>query len=176
MHDAPADATAAVVMVGTAVGAAFVAHGQPLLGTSGWAGELGYLPCASGGETKRLDDVAGGAAMAARRGVDARQFAELARAGDAAALAAIRDGGEALGTAIAAVVNLLNPSRVALGGGAVELPGYWPALERAAERHSIAQLWRDCSLTRVRAGERVVAFGARRAAAPDAGNANAARR
>jgi predicted NBD/HSP70 family sugar kinase len=164
MHDAPPGVTAAVVMVGTAVGAAFVAGGEPLLGTSGWAGELGYLPLACDGEVKRLDDVAGGAAMAARRGVAAARLAELATAGDVAALAAIRDGGTALGTAIAALVNLLNPSQIALGGGAVELPGYWASLERAAERHSIPELWRDCRLARVRAGERVVAFGARRAA------------
>jgi predicted NBD/HSP70 family sugar kinase len=44
--------TAGVVMAGTAVGAAFVAHGEPLLGTSGWAGELGYLPLAIAGEVK----------------------------------------------------------------------------------------------------------------------------
>jgi predicted NBD/HSP70 family sugar kinase len=177
LHDAPSGLTAAVVMVGTAVGAAFVANGSPLLGTSGWAGELGYLPCAFGDEVKRLDDVAGGAAMAARRGVDARQFAELARAGDPSAIEAIRDGGAALGTAIAALVNLLNPSRIALGGGALELPGYRESLERAAERHSIAELWRDCHLARVRAGERVVAFGARRAAAVEAArDASAARR
>ena len=167
LHDAPSGLTAAVVMVGTAVGAAFVANGQPLLGTSGWAGELGYLPCAFGDEVKRLDEVAGGAAMAARCGVEAQQFAELARAGDAKALEAIRDGGAALGTALAAVVNLLNPSRIALGGGVVELPGYWEPLARAAARHSIAELWRDCRLSRVRAGDRVVAFGARRAAALD---------
>jgi len=176
LHDAPSGLTAAVVMVGTAVGAAFVANGQPLLGTSGWAGELGYLPCAFGDDVKRLDDLAGGAAMAARRGVDARQFAELAHAGDARALEAIRDGGTALGIAIAAVVNLFNPSRIALGGGAVELPSYWESLERAAERHSIAELWRDCRLARVRAGERVVAFGARRAAVDDARDVSAVRR
>jgi predicted NBD/HSP70 family sugar kinase len=35
--------TAGVVMVGTAIGAAFLAHGAPLRGTSGWAGELGYF-------------------------------------------------------------------------------------------------------------------------------------
>jgi len=177
MHDAPRGITAAVVMVGTAVGAAFVAHGEPLLGTSGWAGELGYLPCAVDGAVKRLDDVAGGAAMAARRGVAAARFAELARAGEAATLEAIQQGGAALGTALAAVVNLLNPSRIALGGGAVELPGYWEALARAAVRHSIPELWRDCRLERVRAGERVVAYGARRAAdSAAAAGASTARR
>jgi predicted NBD/HSP70 family sugar kinase len=167
MHDLPTGATAGVVMVGTAIGAAFIAHGEPLLGTSGWAGELGYLPCAiaGGDDVKRLDDLAGGAAMAARRGVEPAQLAELARAGDREALAVIDAGGAALGLGIAAVVNLLNPSRLAFGGGAIELPGYWQAAVRAAERHSIPALWRDCRLARVRAGERVVAFGARRAAA-----------
>ena len=166
MHDAPPGLTAGVVMVGTAIGAAFVAHGAPLLGASGWAGELGYLPVAlDGGVVQRLDDVAGGAAMAARRGVDAARLAELAHAGDREALAVIDAGGTALGLGLAAVVNLLNPSQLALGGGAAALPGYWAAAERAATHHSIPELWRDCRLTRVRAGERVVAFGAARAAA-----------
>lgn len=165
MHDAAAGLTAGVVMVGTAIGAAFVAHGEPLLGTSGWAGELGYLPCAVGGDIKRLDELAGGAAMAARRGVEPAQLAELARTGDAAALAVIDEGGTALGLGLAAVVNLLNPSQLAVGGGAIELPGYWDAAARAAARHSIPALWRDCRLARVRAGERVVALGAARRAA-----------
>jgi len=158
MHDAEGGLTAGVVMVGTAIGAAFVAHGEPLVGTSGWAGELGYLPCGVGGDVKRLDE------MAARRGVDPAKLAALARAGEAAALAVIEEGGAALGLGLAAVVNLLNPARLALGGGAVELPGYFESAARAAERHSIPALWRDCRLARVHAGERVVAFGARRAA------------
>ena len=168
MHDEAPGLTAGVVMVGTAIGAAFVAHGAPLLGASGWAGELGYLPVALDGAVQRLDELAGGAALAARRGVDAARLAELAQAGDREALAVIDAGGTALGLGLAAVVNLLNPSQLALGGGAVALAGYWAAAERAAARHSIPELWRDCRLTRVRAGERVVAFGARRAAATTA--------
>jgi predicted NBD/HSP70 family sugar kinase len=163
LHDAPAGLTAAVVMAGTAIGAAFVVDGAPLRGTSGWAGELGYLPCAVGTEVLRLDDVAGGAAMAARRRVAAAKLAELARAGEPEALAVIEAGGRALGLGLAAVVNLLNPSRISLGGGALDLPGYREAAERAAEQHAIATLWNDCSVVRVAAGERVVALGALRA-------------
>jgi len=165
LHDAPAGLTAGVVMVGTAIGASFLAHGTPLRGTSGWAGELGYFPCGIGREAKRLDEVAGGAAMAARRGVAPARLAELARAGEPESLAVIEEGGSALGAGLAAVVNLLNPSRLALGGGAVDLPGYWEAAARAARRHSIASLWGDCTMARVAAGERVVALGALRAAA-----------
>jgi predicted NBD/HSP70 family sugar kinase len=164
LHDAPPGLTAGVVMAGTAIGAAFIVAGAPLRGTSGWAGELGYFPCAVGGETRRLDEVAGGAAMAARRGVAPAKLAELALAGEPESLAAIEAGGNALGLGLAAVVNLLNPSRLALGGGAAELPGYREAAERAARQHSIPPLWNDCTMVRVAAGERVVALGALRAA------------
>jgi predicted NBD/HSP70 family sugar kinase len=168
-HDAPAGLTAGVVMAGTAIGAAFVVDGSPLRGTSGWAGELGYFPCAVGVEVLRLDDVAGGAAMAARRGVAAAKLAELALAREPQSLAVIEAGGSALGLALAAVVNLLNPSRLALGGGALDLPGYREAAERAAQRHAIPTLWNDCRVVRVAAGERVVALGALRLASAQRG-------
>jgi predicted NBD/HSP70 family sugar kinase len=164
MHDAPSGLTAGVVMVGTAIGAAFLVHGTPLRGTSGWAGELGYFPCGVGPEAKRLDEVAGGAAMAAKRGVGPAMLAELALAGEPESLAIIEEGGSALGAGLAAVVNLLNPSRLALGGGALELPGFWEAAERAAHRQAVPALWKDCRMDRVAAGERVVALGALRAA------------
>ena len=164
LNDAPAGLTAGVVMAGTAIGAAFVVDGAPLRGTSGWAGELGYFPCSVGVEIKRLDEVAGGHAMAARRGVAPATFAALALAADPDVLAVIDAGGSALGIGLAAVINLLNPSRLALGGGAMDLPGYVEAAERVARQHSIPALWRDCTIARVAAGERVVALGALRAA------------
>ena len=164
LHAAPPGLTGGVIMAGTAIGAAFIVDGAPLRGTSGWAGELGYFPCMVGGETRRLDEVAGGAAMAAGRSVAPAKLAELALAGEPESLAVIEAGGSALGLALAAVVNLLNPSRLALGGGAADLPGYRDAAERAARQHSIPALWNDCTMVRVAAGERVVALGALRAA------------
>ena len=47
-HDAPADVTAAVVMVGTGIGAAILVEGRAFGGANGWAGELGSIPIASG--------------------------------------------------------------------------------------------------------------------------------
>ncbi len=102
--------------------------------------------------------------MAARHGLDPAKFAESVLGGDAAALATVDEGGKALGVGLAVVVNLLNPSRLAVGGGALQLPGYWEAAAGAAAKYSIPELWRDCKLGRVRAGERVVALGAVRAA------------
>lgn len=164
MHDLSPGATAGVVMAGTAIGAAFITEGQPLLGAGGWAGELGYLPIALGDEVKRLDELAGGSFIAARLGISPADLMRQASEGDAAALEAIRRGGFALGLGLAAVINLLNPSRLAVGGGALDLPGYWAAAREAAARHSIPEVSHQCRLYQVRAGARVAVLGAIRLA------------
>ena len=163
-HDLPSGSTAALVMAGTAVGAAFRVHGIPLRGARGWAGELGYLPIATGDGVRRLDELAGGASIAARVGTDGAGLRRRADDGDADALAAIRRGGEALGLGLAGVVNLFNPGLLVLGGGALDLPGYESAAIESAESHSLPELWRACTVRRVRAGEAVAALGAARAA------------
>lgn len=165
MHDAPAVITGGVVMVGTAVGAAFLVNGQHLRGTNGWAGELGYLPLQQGAETKRLDELAGGAALARACGLTSAELAARAREGDPAVLQAIHQAGQAFGHGLAAVINLLNPAMLSVGGGTSYLPGYWQAALATAEQHSIAELWQSCTLSRVKTGHRVVALGAMRAAA-----------
>jgi predicted NBD/HSP70 family sugar kinase len=89
----------------------------------------------------------------------------LARAAarDAEVLHAFRRGGEALGLGLATVIDLLNPSVVAVGGGALELTGYLEAALESARRHSMLEMWKACEVRRVRAGELVAALGALRA-------------
>jgi predicted NBD/HSP70 family sugar kinase len=164
MHDTPPGATVGVVMAGTSVGAAFITEGRPLLGACGWAGELGHLPMFIDGSVKRLDELAGGSFIASGLGISSGDLARRASEGDATALEAIRKGGFALGLGLAAVINLLNPSRLAAGGGALSLPGYWEAAREATARHSIPEMSHACRLYQVRAGARVVAKGAIRLA------------
>lgn len=164
MHDAPPGATVGVVMAGTAIGAAFITEGRPLRGASGWAGELGYLPVLVDGDVRRLDELAGGSFIAASLGIPPDELARRASGGDAPALEAIRKGGFALGIGVAAVINLLNPSRLAVGGGVLSLPGYWEAAQEAAARYSIPEMSHACRLYQVRAGARVAALGAIRLA------------
>jgi predicted NBD/HSP70 family sugar kinase len=163
-HDAPNALTGGVIMVGTAIGAAFLIDGLPLQGSQGWAGELGYIPILMSGEVKRLDELAGGAFIAKRLGLDAQALAERAQAGDESVLWAIREGGYALGLAIATVINLFNPAQIAIGGGALDLNGYEAEAYGAAKQFSLPELWRACSLTKVKAGDAVVALGAMRIA------------
>ncbi len=164
-HDLAPDATAAIVMAGTWIGAAIQSHGAQLRGARGWAGELGYAPItARNGEVARLDDLAGGGAIARRLDTDGAGLYERASRGDPEALAAIKEAGRAMGLGLATLVNLLNPDLLALGGGAFELPGYREAALESAGRYSMPDPWRVCAVRSARAGEAVAALGAIRAA------------
>lgn len=164
-HDAPAGVTAAVVMAGTGIGAALLAHGRPLGGANGWAGELGSIPIATGADGVRtLDQLASGQALVARLGVEGATLRARVEGGDVSARRAVQDAGTALGLGLAALIDLVNPALVAIGGGLSELPGYLEAALASAERHTLPDLWRACVLRKVRAGELVAALGAARVA------------
>jgi glucokinase len=160
LHDLPAGATAGVVMVGTGIGAAFVVGGRLLQGACGWAGELGSIPMAGQQAVKTLDELASGAALLKECGVSPESLRARAAAGDESILDSVRRAGRALGLGLAAVIDLLNPSVLALGGGVLDYAGYLEAAEDAARHHSLPDLWRVCALRRVRAGELVAALGA----------------
>lgn len=165
-YDLGHDATAAIVIAGTWIGTAIRAHGEPLRGARGWAGEFGYSPIAfENGRVIRLDDLAGGGAIARRLGTDGLGLYERAVQSDPEALTAIQEAGAALGLGLATLVNLLNPELLVLGGGAFELPGYREAALENAERYSMSDPWRVCTVRPARAGAEVVALGAVRMAA-----------
>jgi predicted NBD/HSP70 family sugar kinase len=165
-HDAPAAVTAAVVMAGTGIGAAMLVDGVPFGGANGWAGELGSIPIATAADGVRtLDQLASGEALVKRLGMDGAAVRARAEAGDPETLRAIREAGDALGLGLAALVDIVNPAIVAVGGGLADLPGYLEAALATAARRTLPDLWRACEVRRVRAGELVAALGAARAAA-----------
>ncbi|PYQ02491.1 MAG: ROK family protein [Acidobacteria bacterium] len=163
LHDLPAGSTAAVVMAGTGIGAGFVVDGRPFRGARGWAGELGSIPIAGAEGVATLDQLASGASILKRLSGGAASVLARAAAKDPAVLQALRGAGEALGLGLATVIDLFNPSVVAVGGGSLELPGYLEAAVESAARHSMPELWKVCEVRRVRQGELTAALGALRA-------------
>ncbi|MFE6894584.1 ROK family protein [Streptomyces sp. NPDC057694] len=118
------------VLVGTGLGMGVVADGELFLGAHGAAGEIGFLPLDgvphSGSAPRRglLEDAVSADAVvrAARdRGMrgplTAKRVFDAARTGDRAALDAVRQEGERLALAVAAVTAVLDPDLVVLGGG-----------------------------------------------------------
>ena len=138
---------AAMLTVGTGVGGGIVCGGELVRGASGGAAELGHMvvvldgpPCqgecpgtghlewyASGNAIGRAGEVQAGehpgSALARELG-DGREITgalvtELAHDGDEPARAAIAEVGRALGAGMVTLVNVFNPERIVVGGGAI---------------------------------------------------------
>jgi predicted NBD/HSP70 family sugar kinase len=132
------------LMVGTGIGAGIVVDGRLFAGANGAAGEVGYLPFAEshgygygygygyGGQESQepysvrgmLDAAAGGSAvtaLASAAGMSVpgspKDVFDAARAGDRAALDAVRVEAGRLAHAVAAIAAMLDPALVILGGG-----------------------------------------------------------
>ncbi|MFH8610963.1 ROK family protein [Streptomyces sp. NPDC018029] len=124
------------------IGAALVVDGRLLLGTRGYAGELGHVPvhpdgptCPCGGRGC-LEQYAGEEAVLRAAGLGPGEergelLADRAAAGDETVRRALHGAGTALGIALTGAVNLLDPQAVVLGGALSRLaPWLLPALEQ----------------------------------------------
>lgn len=138
-----------MVTIGTGVGGGVVAHGRPVLGSNGFAGELGHLPVPQGtrvcgcGATGCLEAHASGHALRAimherraagettrvaandRGAITLEAITDAAAQGDALAAAVINDAAGALGSVLAAVTTAVDPEVIVLGGGAGQLLAPW---------------------------------------------------
>lgn len=136
----------AYIKVGTGIGAGLLMDGQIYRGTTGCAGEIGHItldekgPLCSCGNRGCLEAMAGGRAIA-QKGIEAvyynnrtvlaeitppekisaRDVLSAARRGDLISQQIVREAGYHLGTAIASMVNLINPTMVVIGGGVAQV-------------------------------------------------------
>lgn len=117
------------IKVATGIGAGIISGGALQRGAQGTAGDLGHVRVARAegvlcrcGNEGCLEAVAAGPALAdrlrqagglARTGQD---VVDLVRAGDLAAVQAVRQAGRDIGEVVATLVNLINPSVVVIGG------------------------------------------------------------
>lgn len=136
----------AYIKVGTGIGAGLLIDGQIYRGSTGCAGEIGHItieengPLCTCGNRGCLEALAGGRAIArkaiqaVRRGertslseipsldsITAREVIVAARKGDHLSQRLVQEAGYFLGTAIASIVNLFNPSMVVIGGGVAQV-------------------------------------------------------
>ena len=142
----------AFVSVGTGIGMGLVIEGQLHRGAHGVAGEIGYMPMTGGhgGSTRTtparrgtLEAAASAAAVvrAARRAGHARLRSRRAgssrrpRRGDERAAAVVAEEAELVARAVCAIVTVVDPELVVLGGGIGQAPGFAAAV---SELHRIS--------------------------------------
>jgi predicted NBD/HSP70 family sugar kinase len=143
------------------VGGGIVVGGELFRGASGFAGEVGHVTVQPDGPRCRcgargcLEQVAGQEALLRAAGLTGAagtsigkprgSVAELvarARAGEPGTLAAIESAGRALGIGVAAMVNVVDPSTVLLGGLYASLePWLRKPLQEELRERVISQSW-----------------------------------
>jgi predicted NBD/HSP70 family sugar kinase len=169
---------AAVVLIGSGVGASLISGGSTYQGPTSSAAEWGHTTIVVGGRRCRcgsagcLEAYVGAEAILDRCGSPAALSAADEESMLAALLAVadsspstdavLAETAEYLGVGIGNLINLFNPERVILGGWAGLLLGgrLLPAIRESAQRHSLRHPFAAASIELGRLGPEAVAFGA----------------
>ena len=153
------------ITVSTGIGCGLILNGELYQGADYGAGEIGHLAAepdgilCSCGNRGCLETIASGTAIARfakelvqqgkgtgilktagglMEGVNAEAVSRAAAAGDQEALGILDKTGRSLGLGLSHIVNLLNPSLILLGGGAMKAgPPLWQAMNGELERRVI---------------------------------------
>ena len=163
------------VKVATGIGSGHIIRGQIYRGATGIAGEIGHMTIDERGERCLcglrgcLVTSIGSAALLARakeRGAQASittsmsALEDAAIAGDPHAVAVIEEAADHLGTALANVINLLNPAVVAVGGSIARVgPAFFGALRAAVRNRTLVTSAAIAEIVPSALGDRVVALG-----------------
>ncbi len=133
----------AFVSVGTGIGMGLVIGGQLFRGAHGVAGEIAYMPMTGGHGTDPTDARRRGAleaaasapavVRAARRAgmrgqVSARRVFTAAARGDERAAAVVAEEAALVARVVCAVVTIVDPELIVLGGGVGQAPGFADAV------------------------------------------------
>jgi glucokinase len=176
--------TVLLVTLGTGIGGGLVFHGKIWSGKSGYAGEIGHIqvdpdgiPCGCGSRGC-LETIAGIGGWVRRaeeemtvRESGLRRHSALnpevivgeARGGDTVAIDVMDGAARALGTGIAATLNLLNLDRVVIGGGVARAGAI--LLDRIVEhtrRRAFPHVFEDASFRLAELGSDAGVVGAAR--------------
>lgn len=174
------------VKIGTGIGCGILLDGMIYHGVLGTAGEIGHVtinedgpPC-SCGNYGCLEAMAGGRAIAQRaemairagqqtslsvlcheRVITVRDVAEAAQAGDHVCQQLLSDAGRHVGSALASLINLLNPGVILIGGG-VTYTGdlFLRAINQAVQDRTMRPALRAVRLAPAALGPRASAMGA----------------
>lgn len=173
------------VKVGTGVGSGLLLDGQIYRGSTGSAGEIGHItidengPECSCGNRGCLEAMSGGRAIANRASaavlegertqlssipaekITSRDVIIAARSGDLLAQQILIEAGHHLGTAIASMVNLFNPSMIVVGGNVAQIGDlFLEPVRQTVQSRSLRAASRSVRITSALLGKRSTSMGA----------------
>ncbi|RKT07471.1 glucokinase-like ROK family protein [Streptomyces sp. 3211.6] len=163
----------AYIKVASGVGAGLVINGQIYRGPGGTAGEIGHITLDESGPVCRCGNRGCLETFAAARYVlpllqgshgpelTMEKVVELAREGDPGCRRVITDVGRHVGSGVASLCNLLNPSRIVLGGSLADAGELVLApIRESVGRYAIPSAARQLSVLTGSLGSRAEVLGA----------------
>lgn len=179
------EANLAYIKISTGIGCGLLLNGHIYKGVLGTAGEIGHVtvsesgpPCTCG-NYGCLEAMAGGRAIAQRAllaikagqrtqlaldpngELSARHVALAAQQGDPVCQQLMGDAGRQIGSALASLINLLNPGLVIIGGGVAGAgPCFLGPLEQAIDERTLRSSRTAVKVVVSGLGQRAVAMGA----------------
>ncbi|HEX7400332.1 MAG TPA: ROK family transcriptional regulator [Candidatus Limnocylindrales bacterium] len=161
------------VRLSAGIGAGLILGGKPYGGVRGVAGEIGHMiarddgPICRCGNRGCLETIASPVAIAAmlRSGtggpVTVADLLELVNAGDRGARRVVADAGDAVGRAVSALVNILNPELVVVGGDLASAGDVLlDPLRAAIDRYSVPPAAASVQVVAGMLGDRAEVLGA----------------
>ena len=160
--------------VGTGISCCLMIDGRPYVGARGATGTMASsavaIPCDQCGAVNRrtLEQLASGPALVARFNrldtnvvLTGQDVMEALKTGDPHALQVVTSAGEALGSNIGLLVNVLDPEAVILGGGLGSSEGpFWEAVVASTRRSIWSDVNRDLPILRAATGVSTGVIGA----------------
>lgn len=167
-----------IITLGTGIGGGVILQGKLLLGSHGFAAEIGHLfidgelsmPCGCGNRGC-LEAFLGASSFMTKveesyrdKGLkgpkDLEGLRDLARAGDRLALSLWEEYGRLLGRGVQAALNLLDPEGVVVGGGVSEAWEFFsPGLLLYLTENTMGWSHRRTKILRARLGEKAALWG-----------------
>ena len=174
------------IKVGTGIGAGLMIDGQIYRGTTGCAGEIGHVtieengPLCTCGNRGCLEALAGGRAIAQKaifaikagarttlselptvEAISAMDVIAAARKGDHLSQKLVQEAGYYLGTALANLINLFNPTKIVIGGGVAQVGDLLlEPVRKVAKQRSLKVASQAVAITSAVLGRRSSAMGA----------------
>lgn len=160
--------------IGTGISCCLMIDGKPYLGARGATGTMASsvlaIPCEQCGAVNRrtLEQLASGPALVSRFNrletsvvLTGQDVMEALKSGDPHAVQVVISAGEALGSNIGLLVNVLDPEAVILGGGLGLSEGpFWEAVVASARRSIWSEVNRDLPILRAATGASTGVIGA----------------
>jgi predicted NBD/HSP70 family sugar kinase len=177
------------VLADTGIGVALMINGQPYVGPSQLAGELGHFPlnaertpcsCGNVGCLETIASVNAVTNRVAQRLVELQvdsvmseseqrpagqpprldEIIAAARQGDRLAYRVLNEGGDALGRGIAMTLNLFGAARVVVGGALTASEAYLDAMQSAIRLNVLTKVAQNLQIKRTRLDRFAAAHGA----------------